>query len=143
MIYKRPESVAVFVLAGLRLLLLKRRRPLSFWQVVTGSLHWEESAAAAWRELAEETAVVPPFLQATGVSWVYPIPPAWRARYSPEVLENKEYIFVARLPAASAIVLSAEHSHYHWCLWPAAKACLPPFHQQIYQSLIHATPRHR
>lgn len=143
--YKRPESVAVFVFAGQRLLLLKRRQPLSFWQVITGSLHWQESpTAAAWRELAEETALIPPFLQATGVAWSYPIHPAWRGRYAEEVFENKEHIFIARLPAAGSISLSAEHSQYRWCLWPVVKNLLTAsFHKKIFQRFRHASPCHR
>ncbi len=142
--YKRPESVIIFVFAGQRLLLLERQQPLYFWQAITGSLHWDESPeAAAWRELAEETALVPPVLQASGLSWSYPIHPAWRGRYAPEVSENKEYVFIARLPAAVTIQLSAEHSHYRWCLWPVVKNLLTvSFHKKIFQSFRHAIPRY-
>lgn len=142
--YKRPESVIIFVFAGQRLLLLKRQQPLYFWQAVTGSLHWNETAeSAAGRELAEETGVKPAFLQATGQSWSYPIHPAWRERYAPDVIENKEHVFIARLPAAIRIQLSAEHSDYRWCLWPTVKNLLSvSFHKKIFQRFRHASPCH-
>ena len=48
----------VIYTAGGEFLLLERRRPPGFWQSVTGSLEWGETAdAAARRELIEETGI--------------------------------------------------------------------------------------
>ena len=116
--YKRPESVLVMVCtdAG-EVLLMERMRPRGFWQSVTGSLSWGESArTAAVRELAEETG-----LKAgrhlvdlrRGVS--FPIVPPWRARYAPQHRVNREHWFIVQLPARRMIHLEPrEHRQYRW-----------------------------
>lgn len=114
--WKRPESVlvVVYTLAG-EVLLLARTRPADFWQSVTGSLHWDElPAAAARRELLEETGIAaePSDCQLQNR---FPILPAWRARYHPDVLENLEHVFTLALPARCEITLNPEeHSQYVW-----------------------------
>ena len=116
MVWKRPESVLVVVstTAG-EVLLLERTRPASFWQSVTGSLHWDEQpAVAAQRELLEETGIdaQPHDCQQKNR---FPILPAWRARYHPDVMENIEHVFALALPARCDIVLNSdEHSQYRW-----------------------------
>lgn len=121
--YKRPESVLVVVhsRAG-EVLLLRRRQPDDFWQSVTGSLAWgEEAAAAARRELAEETGLVDVVVRDLQVRRRFPILPAWRARYAPEAETNLEYWFAVELAQAQAVRLDGrEHLEYRWLAWRAA-----------------------
>lgn len=117
-IYKRPESVLVLVhtTAG-EVLLLRRRQPEDFWQSVTGSLEWGETPVqAARRELFEETGLN------AGAGLIdcqttnrFPILPAWRTRYAPEVSHNIEHLFRIAFAERPEIQLdSAEHLEYRW-----------------------------
>ena len=122
--YKRPVSVLVVVATGAgEALLLRRRQPADFWQSVTGSLGWDEQAdAAAARELREETGIdaVP---TATGRVNRFPILPAWRSRYHPEVTENEEHVFMVYLPERVAVRLAPEeHGEALWLDRDAAVA---------------------
>lgn len=122
--WKRPESVLVLVYtrAG-EVLLLERTRPCGFWQSVTGSLQWDESArSAAIRELAEETGLrAGHALVDLQRSARFPIVPPWRARYAPSVRFNREHWFLLELPARRSIRINpAEHRQYRWL--PAARA---------------------
>lgn len=114
--FKRPESVLVVVYtAAGEFLLMERKQPRGFWQSVTGSLEWNESAtAAARRELEEETG-----LQLEPVNLArenhFPILPAWRSRYHPDVKENREHVFAIKLPAICEIQMNpGEHIYYEW-----------------------------
>jgi dATP pyrophosphohydrolase len=49
-----------------------------------------------------------------GVINRFPIHPAWRHKYAPEVHENQEYVFHLRVPSACDIRLSPEHLEYRW-----------------------------
>lgn len=123
--FKRPESVLVVVYtAAGEVLLLRRREPSDFWQSVTGSLEWgETAAAAARRELAEETGLPGSGLAAAGRTRSFPILPAWRRRYAPEVGENTEHTFVLRLPQREPVRLNpAEHREYAWLPFTEAAA---------------------
>lgn len=116
--HKRPESVLVLVYteAG-EVLLLCRRTPEDFWQSVTGSLEWDETPEqAARRELFEETGLMAgDALIDCQVINRFPILPAWRARYAPDVTENVEHVFRVAFPARLAIRLDpAEHREYRW-----------------------------
>lgn len=123
-VFKRPESVLVVIhtLAG-EVLLLRRIQPRYFWQSVTGSLEWGETPQrAALRELKEETG-----LESAGrlVDWHYslsfPILPAWRPRYAPQVRINREHWFSLSLNSRRLIRLQREeHSEHRWLPWPAA-----------------------
>lgn len=125
---KRPESVLVLIYtAGGEVLLLERRQPAGYWQSVTGSLEWGEgAAAAALREVREETGLdVAGRLVDCGYANRFDIIPAWRARYAPDVLSNIEYVFrvlYARRPAVR--VNPAEHSRYQWLPREAALQCV-------------------
>ncbi|TNF35408.1 MAG: dihydroneopterin triphosphate diphosphatase [Gammaproteobacteria bacterium] len=114
--YKRPESVLVVVYteAG-EFLLMERRQPAGFWQSVTGSLEWHETPdAAAERELLEETGLQQIPLDLNRENH-FPILPAWRSRYHPEVQENREYLFALKLSSVCNIQLNPdEHVRYAW-----------------------------
>jgi dATP pyrophosphohydrolase len=114
--------VVVFTRAG-EFLLLNRVRPPHFWQSVTGSLRpGEAPRAAALRELREETGLVGGTeLMDLHQTRLFPIKPAWRARYRPGVCFNREHWFALPLPARRHIRLAAdEHSGCRWL--PAAEA---------------------
>jgi dATP pyrophosphohydrolase len=115
--YKRPESVLIVVYTrALECLLLERITPPGFWQSVTGSLRWDETAAdAAVRELAEETGLPGVGLVDSGLTQRFPIAPEWRARYAPDVTENLEHWWYLELPQRREITLSpTEHTAYRW-----------------------------
>ena len=120
--FKRPVSVLVVVAtAAGEALLLRRRAPLDFWQSVTGSLGWDESpAAAAARELHEETGIVAT-PRATGLVNRFTILPAWRARYAPGVTENLEHVFAVHLSGRVAVRLAPDE-HLEWRWLPRAEA---------------------
>jgi len=114
--WKRPESVLVVVYTRAdEVLLLERTHPAGFWQSVTGSLHWDEQpAVAARRELLEETGITAEPRDCHLLNR-FPILPAWRARYRPDVMENIEHVFALELPARCDIQLNPqEHSRYAW-----------------------------
>lgn len=114
--FKRPESVLVVIYAETGAILrLQRRDPAGFWQSVTGSLEWSETASeAACRELFEETGIrARPYR--LRLCHRFPIAGPWRARYAPDVETNREYAFAIRVAAPVPIRLSAEHVRYRWC----------------------------
>ena len=99
-----------------QVLQLLRKEPQGFWQSVTGSLKADETPLrAARRELREETGLNADLgLADGGVINRYPIHPAWRHRYAPEVQENTEYVFHLPLVERCEIRLSPEHVEYRW-----------------------------
>ncbi|MBA3582736.1 MAG: dihydroneopterin triphosphate diphosphatase [Gammaproteobacteria bacterium] len=116
-IYKRPESVLVLVHAEQQVLLLRRRLPpVGIWQSVTGSLEWDElPAAAAVRELAEETGLQNCVVEDCGMNAWFEIVPESRHRYPPGTTQNLEHVFRVELPAVQAIQLDpTEHDASQW-----------------------------
>jgi dATP pyrophosphohydrolase len=123
--FRRPESVLVIVhTIALECLLLERVEPAGFWQSVTGTLRWDESPAeAAARELVEETGIDPVGLRDAGVTRSFPILPAWRERYAPDVAENTEHLWYLRLPVRVPVTLDPrEHLAFQWLPLEAAIA---------------------
>ncbi|MBN1240914.1 MAG: dihydroneopterin triphosphate diphosphatase [Gammaproteobacteria bacterium] len=115
--FKRPESVLVVVYTRtFDCLLLERLQPPGFWQSVTGSLQWGESAAeAAARELREETGLDADGLRDAGVSRRFAILPEWRARYAPGVAYNVEHLWYLELPERRPVALNPrEHADCRW-----------------------------
>lgn len=120
---KRPESVLVLVCTrGGEVLLLERTRPRGFWQSVTGSLRWgEDAAAAARREVFEETGLRGQALRDLRRGERFRIVGPWRARYAPGVRFNREYWFELLLDSRRTVRLSpGEHRQCRWL--PAAVA---------------------
>jgi dATP pyrophosphohydrolase len=115
---KRPESVLVVIATPQnQVLMMERQEPQGFWQSVTGSLHWGESARhAAAREVYEETGIqAGAALQDLQHSERFLIVPPWRARYGEHARFNTEHWFLLRLPARRLIRLNpAEHRRYRW-----------------------------
>lgn len=114
--WKRPESVLVVVHTADQVLLLERVRPAGFWQSVTGSLEAGETASqAAIRELGEETGFDGREIRDLGLVQTFRIAPAWRERYAPDVVENRETAFALCLAfAAEPRVNPAEHRQFRW-----------------------------
>ena len=106
----------VYTQAG-EVLMLRRTRPVDFWQSVTGSLAWHESPRmAAERELREETGLA----MKSGIvdcrhTERFPVIHPWRTRYAPGVHYNREHWFALCLPDRRTIRLNpAEHVEHRW-----------------------------
>lgn len=115
---KRPASVlvVVFTLAG-EFLLMRRTKPVDFWQSVTGSLlPGENPRHAALRELKEETGLCGAHhLLDLRQSRLFPIVRGWRARYRKSHRFNREYWFAFVLNGRRLIQLNRhEHLEYQW-----------------------------
>jgi dATP pyrophosphohydrolase len=115
--FRRPESVLVVVhTQKLECLLLERVEPAGFWQSVTGTLGWTETpAAAAAREVVEETGLDPANLRDAAVTHRFPILPEWRSRYAPDVTENTEHLWYLELEDRKPVTL--DPSEHRACKW--------------------------
>ena len=113
--FRRPESVLIVIYTDAKeFLLLERRRPAGFWQSVTGSLEWGESAdRAARRELEEETGITQGVLVNLQWTQTYEILASFGKVYAPGVIRNLEHAFSLRLPQRVEVALT-EHIQYRW-----------------------------
>jgi dATP pyrophosphohydrolase len=106
--------LVVIYTAGGEFLLMERRRPPGFWQSVTGSLEWGETAdAAARRELIEETGITQGLLRNLQWTQVYEIMPSFGKTYAPGITRNLEHAFALKLLERVPVTLS-EHVQYRW-----------------------------
>jgi dihydroneopterin triphosphate diphosphatase len=107
--------IVIYTAAG-EFLLLERRRPPGFWQSVTGSLEWGESADdAARRELIEETGITQGFLRNLQWTQVFEILPSFGKTYAPGITTNLEHAFALKLLERVPVTLSVkEHAQYRW-----------------------------
>ncbi len=107
--------IVIYTAAG-EFLLLERRRPPGFWQSVTGSLEWGESADdAARRELLEETGITQGFLRNLQWTQVFEILPSFGKTYAPGITTNLEHAFALKLLQRVPVTLSVkEHAQYRW-----------------------------
>ena len=91
-----------------------------FWQSVTGSLEWGETAdEAARRELLEETGITQGFLRNLQWTQVYDVLPSFGKNYAPGITRNLEHAFALKLQERVPVTLS-EHVQFRWL--PAAEA---------------------
>ena len=130
MSHKLPYSVLVVVhTARLEVLLLERASRAGFWQSVTGSLDRldEPTAAAAAREVAEETGIdaARGVLQRWPMANTFEIYQRWRHRFAPGVTHNTEHVFGLRLAERLPVTLAREeHIAFEWLPWrDAARKC--------------------
>jgi dihydroneopterin triphosphate diphosphatase len=130
MSHKLPHSVLVVVhTAALEVLLLERASRAGFWQSVTGSLDRldEPAAAAAAREVAEETGIdaARGVLQRWPMANTFEIYQRWRHRFAPGVTHNTEHVFGLRLADRLPVTLACdEHVAFEWLPWQeAARKC--------------------
>ncbi len=120
---RRPESVLIVIYtADAEFLLIERRKPPGFWQSVTGSLEWGETAQhAASREVREETGITDGELTDLHLLQTYEIWPSFGRVYAPGITHNLEHAFALRLAARVPVTLSArEHAQFLWL--PKAEA---------------------
>jgi 8-oxo-dGTP pyrophosphatase MutT (NUDIX family) len=127
---KLPDSVLVVVhTAQMDVLLLERAARPGFWQSVTGSLERpdEPHAAAAARELREETGIEPARgrLAPWSVAYTFEILPHWRQRFAPAVTHNTERLFSFELARRVPVAIAPrEHTAFAWLPWrEAARKC--------------------
>jgi 8-oxo-dGTP pyrophosphatase MutT (NUDIX family) len=127
---KLPLSVLVVVhTAEMEVLLLERAARPGYWQSVTGSLDRldEAPAAAAAREVGEETGIDPASGRLTGwnVAYTFEIFPQWRHRFAPGVTHNTERLFSLRLAERAPVTIAPkEHTAFAWLPWrEAARKC--------------------
>jgi len=112
----------VIYTAGGEFLLLERRKPPGYWQSVTGSLEWGETAdTAARRELIEETGITEGLLRNLHWTQTYEILPSFGKKYAPGVTRNLEHAFALKLLQRVPVTLSeSEHVQFRWM--PAEEA---------------------
>ena len=119
---RRPEEVAVVVRRfGKRgmefLVVLRSAAKLGYWHLVAGGVEWgEEPAAAAARELAEETglAATP---ESLGEALAYDLagdPESVRERFPAGTETIVVWPFVADAPARWEPTLDDEHVDHRW-----------------------------
>ena len=126
---RRPEEVAIAVRrpGGEYLVLLRSPEKLGYWHLVSGGVDWgEEPAAAAARELLEETGLVAAPEQ-LGEPLGYDLagdPEPVRARFPTGTERIVVWPFVTEAPAGWEPTLDHEHVEARWLDPEAAIALL-------------------
>ncbi|CAD5369122.1 dATP pyrophosphohydrolase [Rubrivivax sp. A210] len=143
--FKIPRSVLVVIhTPALEVLLIERADKPGYWQSVTGALDAadEAPAAAAWREVAEETGITAGVLSDWALQNVYEIYPVWRHRYAPGVTHNTEHVYGLTVPAALPVRLAPrEHVAQVWLPWrEAADRCFSPSNAEAVLQLPRRLP---
>jgi 8-oxo-dGTP pyrophosphatase MutT (NUDIX family) len=87
-----------------------------FWQGVTGGVEeGEEITVAAWRELTEETGLVPLQIQKIDYSYSFPVAEGWRHLYAEGTAEIVEYVFIAYVDGQQKPAIDhREHDQWEW-----------------------------
>jgi len=108
------REAGIFVRRGDEFLLLHRVQE-RYWHIAAGVVEeGEEFAAAAARELREETGL-DATLTDLAMPQSYRIPPELRADYAPGLEDVTIQSYVAEAPAGWEPVLNEEHDDYRWC----------------------------
>jgi dATP pyrophosphohydrolase len=130
--FRQPFEVAVVVhrrgAGGPEyLVLLRSPEQQGYWHLVAGGVEWgEDGAAAAARELREETGLDAP-VEALGVSRSYDLaeePDEVRVRFPPGTERVEVGLFRASAPAGWEPALDHEHVERRWCTVEDAVALL-------------------
>lgn len=130
--YRRPYEVAIVVHrpgphGPEYLVLLRSPENQGYWHLVAGGVEWgEEPAAAAVRELAEETGLEAP-VHALPLDLSYELadePEPLRRRFPPGTKRVQVGWFRAEAPPGWEPVLDDEHVDLRWCSQRAARELL-------------------
>ncbi|MBX2826435.1 MAG: dihydroneopterin triphosphate diphosphatase [Gammaproteobacteria bacterium] len=138
--FRRPESVLVLVFTRTGQVLLIQRSDLpDFWQSVTGTLEpGETPAAAAARELYEETGLSGVDLTDRKIANRYRIKAHWSKRYAPGTTHNTEHVFTVEMVEQVSVHLNPEeHLSFEWLDAEAAlDRCSSPTNQAAIQRFV-------
>lgn len=111
---RSPREAAIFVSRGDRYLVC-HRTPQDVWNVVAGQVEAGETfAAAARRELGEETGL-DAAVSDLAFRRTYPVPDDMRALYPSDVTEVTIESFAVEAPDGWEPTLNHEHDAFRWC----------------------------
>jgi dATP pyrophosphohydrolase len=111
---RKTREVAIYVHRGDRFL-IARRVPQGVWNVIAGQVEDGETfAAAAARELMEESGLSGTLVDVK-MPQTYVIEPEYLALYAPGESTVAIESFVIEAPSAWEPTLNDEHDTYRWC----------------------------